>query len=245
MADCEADDSTAPKAKEAPLRDPRLRAAAALIERLQGNAHAANTRGAALHVLEAVTEALRAEIPELDWLALLTPLDCLQSALRDLDAGGHPAMLAPVKRSGRAPADAMMIELKARVAAMVDCLCGLDDRASPLTQRRQRACREIAAVLTECGVTPQRAGARDQRGIGAVTPRTVRGWFDEAVQAPKSAALARRYNSLRELNKWSADRACDAMLAVFGHALPASELAVRRRRAELSFLRAWITDLST
>ena len=104
MADCDPEDSTAPKAKEAPLRDPRLRAAAALIERLQGNAHAANTRG---------------------------------------------------------------------------------------------------------------------------------------------AALARRYNSLRELNKWSAERACDALLAVFGHALPAPELAVRRRRAELSFLRARIADLST
>ena len=250
MADRAAEDITAQKPEEAtaramPLRDPRLRSAAVLIQRLQENPHAPYTRAAALHALEAVTDMVRGEIPELDLLALLAPLDHLHAALRNLDAGDHPAMLEPVKRSGRAPSNATTLKMKAMVAITVDCLCDLDDSATPLIKRRQRACAEIADVLTECGIKPQRAGAKDQRGIGTVTARTVRGWFDEVMQTAKNSPLAHSYNSLRELNKWSPVQQREAMLAIFGDALPAPELVIRWRRARLSFLRAWVKGFST
>ncbi len=252
MAERDLKDITAPEAEEGPapltvpeLRDPRLRSAAVLIQRLQENPHAANSRAGAVHALEAVMDMVRGDIPELDWLALLAPLDQLHAALRNLDAGDHPAMLEPVKRSGRAPANTMTLKMKAMVAITVDCLCDLDDSATPLIKRRQRACAEIADVLGECGIKPQRAGAKDQRGIGTVTARTVRGWFDEVMQAAKNSPLARSYNSLRELNKWSPVQQREAMLAIFGDALPAPELAIRWRRARLSFLRAWIEGFST
>lgn len=246
MADREAEDSTAPKAARAmPIRDPRLRYNAEILHRLQETPSPPNTRAAALHVLEAVRDMLRNEIPQLDGLGLLAPLDHLHAALRNLDVGGHPAMLQPDKQSGRAPADPMMIELKARVVVTVDRLCDLDDLAVSLTKRRQRACEEIASVLAECGVQPQRAGAKDQRGIGLVTARTVRGWFDEVAQSAKNSPLVRAYNSLLEPNHLSLVERREIMLAAFGHALPAPELAARWRRALLSCLRSWIEVFST
>ena len=250
MADRDPEDITAQKPEEAtaramPLRDPRLRSAAVLIQRLQENPHAPPTRAAALHALEAVTDMVRGEIPELDLLALLAPLDHLHAALRNLDAGDHPAMLEPVKRSGRAPSNAMTLKMKAMVAITVDCLCDLDDSATPLIKRRQRACAEIADVLTECGIKPQRAGAKDQRGIGPVTARTVRGWFDEVMETAENSPLARSYNSLRQLNNKSPVKQREVMLAIFGDAPPAPELAIRWRRARLSFLRDWIEGFST
>ena len=250
MADRAAEDITAQKPEEntaraMPLGDPRLRSAAVLIQRLQENPHATYTRAAAIHALEAVTDMVRADLPELDWLVLLAPLDHLDAALRNLDAGDHPAMLAPVKRSGRAPSNAMTLKMKAMVAITVDCLCDLDDSATPLIKRRQRACAEIADVLTECGIKPQRAGAKDQRGIGTVTARTVRGWFDEVMQTAENSPLARSYNSLRQLNNKSPVKQREVMLAIFGDAPPAPELAIRWRRARLSFLRDWIEGFST
>ena len=250
MADRDPEDITAQKPEEntaraMPLGDPRLRNAAVLLQRLQENPHATYTRAAAIHALEAVTDMVRADLPELDWLVLLAPLDHLDAALRNLDAGDHPAMLAPVKRSGRAPSNAMTLKMKAMVAITVDCLCDLDDPDSPLTKRRQRACAEIAAVLAECGIKPQRAGARDQHGTGPVTARTVRGWFDEVMQAAKNSPLARSYNSLRKLNNWSPVKRREVMLAIFGDAPPAPELAARWRLARISFFRAWIEQLST
>ncbi len=253
MGDCGEENTARATPEEAtapalPLREPRPPNTAVLFRQLQENPHVPASREAAVYALDAVMAFARDEIPALDMLALLAPLDNLAAALRNLDDGGHPPLLRPVARSGRAPADGMMIRLKALAAITIDRLCAIDDPSEPLTQRRQRAYGEIADVLARRGIMPQRAGAKDKRGIGAITARTIRGWYDEVMQVAKSSPLRRQYEKLKENSRWSRAQmeATGALMReAYGDLHDAAAHPARWRAACLSFFRVGLREFST
>jgi hypothetical protein len=96
---------------------------------------------------------------------LFRPILDLQAALRNLDEGGVPLMLKPVRRAGRAPSTdtqgALWGYAAGTVKRLVESGISLDD-----------ARKLVAEALVELGV-------RAERGNKPVTHRTVRTWCEK------------------------------------------------------------------
>jgi hypothetical protein len=95
---------------------------------------------------------------------LQAPLALLTDALEALNSNQVEPMMKPVTRSGRALASGGRQSMKGVVAYVVR-------RLQDIGINRVAACREVAAQLLACGVSPD-------RGSGKITARTVREWCD-------------------------------------------------------------------
>jgi hypothetical protein len=109
---------------------------------------------------------------------LHVPIVALMNALQALDGNFVLPIVRPSPGPGRPPSDQVHLALKGHSAAAVRRLVdsGLD---------RKRAHEAVAKAL-------RKAGARTQRGTGALTSTTVRNWcreVDKAEQESTSAAI--------------------------------------------------------
>jgi hypothetical protein len=114
---------------------------------------------------------------------LFQPILDLQAALRNLDEGGVPAMLKPIRRSGRAPSTDTHAALWGYAAGTVR---RLTESGISLGDARKL----VAEALVELGVRPE-------RGKEPITDRTVRSWCEKVSEdVGRRGAAATVYDTM-------------------------------------------------
>ncbi len=114
---------------------------------------------------------------------LQVPILTLQDALAGLNNNAVAPILRPVPRRGRSPSNVMHAVMRGHAAATVTTLMEIGFG-------RDEALREVAKVLSQIGIRPE-------RGSGAVKAGTVRNWCNEV-----SSDIGRHGEAARQYDYW-------------------------------------------
>jgi hypothetical protein len=114
---------------------------------------------------------------------LQVPILTLQDALAGLNNNAVAPILRPVPRRGRSPSNVMHAVMRGHAAATVT-------RLMEIGFGRDEALREVAKVLSQIGIRPE-------RGSGVVKAGTVRNWCNEV-----SSDIGRHGEAARQYDHW-------------------------------------------